>query len=292
MGNIWKKWLEKMNKYPRVFGWTISYKCNFRCPYCFVWRDASDRDLQLSAKEWISIWNRIYNLYGKCIICISGGEPGFYPDFYEIVSCLSEKHECIISTNFSWDPTKLIPKISETNLKISATFHPLFIKFDEFYEKVKYSKKYIQDSKISYVAYKEQIKDIPFYKKELEKIGIHMLIHPLRDEGFVIDDNNKVKNTDNSKGQKIINNKEEKKIIEENTFDTNEYRLGIKSPKGKMCRSGMDAATIWPDGTVNRCTRYRDEIIGNITDKNFRLSDKPSICEKDLCPIEYRMIIE
>lgn len=280
-----------MNKHPRVFGWTISYKCNFRCPYCFVWRDASEKDLQLSVNEWLVIWNRIYELYGKCVICISGGEPSYYPDFCEIVKELSKKHECVICTNFSWNPEKLIPVIPVDNLKIFATFHPSFMKFEDFYKKVEYSKDYIQNSQISYVAYKSQIEKIPFYKKELKKIGIDMLVQPLRDEGFVID-NNEVKNTDISKGQKIINNKEEKKIITENAFDLDGYRLGLKSPKGKLCRSGMDLASIWPDGTVSRCTRYKDKVLGNITDINFKLLDRPMICEKDLCTIEYRMIIE
>lgn len=280
-----------MNKYPRLFGWTITYKCNFRCPYCFVWRDESDKDLQLSANEWIKIWDSINKKYGSCLINISGGEPTVYPYFFDIVKHLSKNNVCTICTNFSWDPKKLIPNISKYHLKIFATFHPSFMQFDEFYDKVKFAKDYLDNNSVSYVAYPKQIDDIVYYKNELEKIGVNLLVLPLRDEGFIIE-NNKVKNTDIAKGNKNLNDNEEKKVIIENTCDTNEYRLGTKSPKGKMCRSGMSAVAIWPDGTVNRCTRYRDKVLGNIVDENFKLLDEPSVCEKDLCPIEYRMIIE
>lgn len=280
-----------MNKYAKIIGWTITYNCNFRCPYCFVWRDASEKDLTLSPKDWLKIWDGIYDRYGKCFINLSGGEPSVYPGFADIVRMLSKKHVCCVCTNFSWDPKILIPEISSENLQIFASFHPKFIDFGEFYEKVRYSRKYIQNSLVAYVAYKEQIKDIPLYRKKLEKIGVKLLVHPLRDEGFIIEDG-RVKNTDTSKGQKLINDDCDKNIIAGNTAEFDEYRLGIKSPKGKMCRSGMDSACIWPDGTVNRCTRYREETLGNITDVNFRLSGTPRICGKDLCPIEYRMIIE
>ncbi|MDD5102718.1 MAG: hypothetical protein PHH62_07050, partial [Endomicrobiaceae bacterium] len=246
---------------------------------------------KLSVQEWIEIWDRIYLQYGSCFIDISGGEPTLYPDFFVLLKALTKKHKCIISTNFSWDPKIIIPEISKENLQIFATFHPKFIDFNEFYNKVKYSKDYIQDSLVAYVGHKEQIQNIPFYKKEFQKININLLVHPLRDEGFDIEDNT-IKNTHTSKGQKIINDEEDKNIIIENTTELNEYRLGVKSPKGKMCRSGMDSICIWPDGIINRCTRYRDEILGNIQDINFKFSDLPNVCNKDLCPIEYRMIIE
>lgn len=284
------------NKNPnnyKIIGWTIGYECNFRCPYCFVWRDASNKDLKLSVNEWIKIWDRINSKYGKCVISLSGGEPSLYPGFFDIVKYLSKNNICVICTNFSWDPHKLIPETSETNLKIFATFHPSFMDFGVFYEKVKFARKYLDNDAIAYVAYKKQMEKIPYYKKELEKIGVKLMIHPLRDEGFDIE-NGEIKNTDNSKGQKIINDNEEKKIILDNTIIKDDYRFGLKSPKGKLCRSGKDAVCIWPDGTINRCTRYREEIMGNITDKDFKFFDKPMLCNKELCNIEYEygMIVE
>lgn len=281
---------EILNNY-KTIGWTIGYECNFRCPYCFVWRDVSSKDLKLSVNEWIEIWNRINSKYGRCLISVSGGEPSLYPGFFDIIKHLSKNNRCVICTNFSWDPKILIPEIPQANLKIVATFHPSFMKFDEFFEKIKYAKDYLDENSIIYVAYKKQIESIPYYKKKLEEIGINLKINPLRDEGFNIE-NDKIKNTDGSKGQKILNDVDDKKIIVDNTINKNEYRLGLKSPKGKLCRSGMDSFCIWPDGTVNRCTRCRSKIIGNITDKNFKLLDVPMVCNENLCPIEYSMIIE
>ena len=274
----------------KIIGWTIGYECNFRCPYCFVWRDASDKDLKLSVEEWIKIWDRINDKYGKCIINISGGEPSLYPGFFDIIKYLSKNNICVICTNFSWDPKKLIPG-NQDNLKIFATFHPACMKFDEFYNKVKFAKDYLDNDTVAYVAYKKQIENIPYYRKELEKIGVKLQIHPLRDEGFDIE-KDQIKKTDVSKGQKIINDSDDEQMILDNTSNKDEYRLGLKSPKGKMCRSGKDYICVWPDGTVNRCTRCRDEVIGNITDKNFKFLDNITICNKDLCPVEYYMIID
>ena len=107
--------------------------------------------------------------------------------------------------------------------------------------------------------------------------GIKLIPLPLRGDGFV------------------LNSEEEKKIIEELSpykgSDKMSYQLNNLTPKGRLCRSGKDYAVIRTDGSVDRCSQYSTGSVGNFMDNNFKLNDKPEICEKSYCPIESQWIL-
>ena len=260
-----------------TFGWDLCYTCNYNCPYCGTWERHSKKNLQLNEKRWLTIWNRIYDKYGSCRIYMSGGEPSTYPYFYRLIKCLTKKHIVDICTNLSWDVDKLIDVVSMENLKISATFHPLFADFEDFSIKVNKIKKYLSNSQIFYVAYSAQIKEMPERSRKLKESGVSLIPLPLRGN------------------QVVLNTEDEKMIIEEVTpykGEKRDYQLQKISPKGKLCNAGHKYAVIRVNGTVDRCSQYQNGSIGNILDEDFGLLDKPLVCEKEYCPIESQWILD
>jgi len=259
-----------------TFGWDLCYTCNYRCPYCGVWENKSDRDLFFSADEWGVIWDRVHARYGSCHIYMSGGEPSFYPGFYELVLKLTQRHSVEICTNLSWDIDRLVPGIPAGTLKIAATFHPTFARFEDFFDKAVRVKGYLPNSQIYYVAHPGQIMEMPERSERLKEEGINLIPLPLRGDGYV------------------LNSEEEKRIIEKISpykGDKIEYQLQRISPKGKLCRAGNRYAVIRAYGAVDRCSQYNTGEVGNITNESFGLFPGPKICDKEYCPIESQWIV-
>lgn len=230
----------------------------------------------LTAKEWGRIWDNIYDKYGSCLIYVSGGEPAIYPYFYDLVRILSKRHTLDICTNLSWEVKTIIPEISSQGLKVSATFHPSFANFEEFFAKAIEIKDYLSNSQIFYVAYSEQIKEIPERSKRLKENGINLIPLPLRGKGVV------------------LNTEAEKKIVEELTpysGEKKDYQLQRISPKGKLCYAGQYYAVIRANGKVDRCSQYENGSVGNFMNLDFKLAEKPLPCDKEYCPIESQWIV-
>ena len=100
------------------FEWNIIYACNFRCPHCIFdgkWEEYSPRTIYKNVKEWMRLWNTIFDKYGRSSILITGGEPFIYPDFSLLIEELARVHYPInISTNGSGDVRKFIRNESST----------------------------------------------------------------------------------------------------------------------------------------------------------------------------------
>jgi MoaA/NifB/PqqE/SkfB family radical SAM enzyme len=260
-----------------TFGWDLCHSCNYCCPYCGVWKENKNDEIILSVEQWYEIWYRIYEKYGSCHIYMSGGEPSTYPNFYQLVKKLCEIHSVEICTNLSFEVELLIQEISPEVLTIAPTFHPTFEKFEIFFEKIKKVINYLPNSQVYYVAYPGQINEMPSRSKKFKEIGVNLIPIPLRGDGYV------------------LNNEEEKKIIEEISPYKGQkinYQLQKITPKGKLCNAGHLYAVVRTNGSVDRCSQYNDGRVGNFLDKNFKLFDKPTICEKDYCPIESQWIVE
>ncbi len=259
-----------------TFGWDLCYTCNYRCPYCGVWEKKSDQDLMLSPKDWKDVWHKLYEKYGSMHIYLSGGEPSTYPNFFELVKCLSYEHTLEICTNLSWDVERLIPEISNDILRIASTFHPTFAKFEDFFNRVIKIKEYLPNYQVYYVAYPGQIKQMPERSRLLKEEGIKLIPLPLRGDGFV------------------LNSEEEKRIVEEVSPYKGEkikYQLQQISPRGKLCRAGQHYAVIRANGMVDRCSQYSNGMLGNILDEDFALFTTHQPCERDYCPIESQWIV-
>jgi MoaA/NifB/PqqE/SkfB family radical SAM enzyme len=268
---------QKSNAEKITLGWDLCYTCNYRCPYCGVWEKESECDLLLDTKQWLEIWDRIFDRYGSCHIFMSGGEPSTHPFFYELVERLAKRHVVDICTNLSWEVDRLISKISSDRLKISPTFHPSQADFEGFFKKAIKIKEYLPNAQVYYVAYSgQQITEMPERSRMMKECGISLIPYPLRGN------------------QVVLNTDEEKRIIREVSpyqGEKIEYQLNKISPHGKLCRAGQHYAVIRVDGSVDRCSQYRSGEVGNFLDKDFRLFDQARPCGKEYCPIESQWIV-
>lgn len=259
-----------------VFGWDLCKECNYRCPYCGVWKE-SRAAAALPPERWGEIWDRIGERHGSCHIYVSGGEPSVYPGFAELMRRLVGRHTIEICTNLSWDVEPLIAAIPPGRMRIAPTFHPSFADFEEFLRKAVRVKDYLPDGQVYYVAHPGQIREMPERGRRLQEHGISLIPLPLRGDGYV------------------LNSEEEKRIVEDLSPYRGEkikYQLQELSPKGRLCRAGQRYAVVRADGRVDRCSQYQGGEVGSILDDDFRLFPEPRPCGRDYCPIESQWIVE
>jgi len=262
------------------FEWNIIYKCNFRCKYCFFegkWEEYGKRNVILSVKKWIKIWEKIHSLYGRCAILITGGEPFIYPNFIELIRELSEIHYPInISSNGSFNLNEVVENFNPEKVSISLSFQPGFNKLEEIVEK----KNFLEDKGfhsdfINLCCYPEFFDKIKKWIEYASGKKVIMKLIPF------IGDYNGIKYPEGY-------TEEEKEFLGINK----KWENNVKT-KGKPCKAGMKSALIFPDGKVARCGQIGEKfLLGYIWDDNFRLLDKPLPCEGEYCPCLEGEIIE
>ena len=179
-----------MNKclYPRqdephkvFFTWQITYNCNYKCTYCHTPKHGQQNVVDtvvLNKQEWIKIWNNIYDMYGECEINISGGEPSLYPDFFEIVKEITQKHKAEIVTNLSFDIDKKIYDLNPERVRIAASFHPQYTDIESFVNKIKKVKQLDFVVTVNFVPWPPFFNKINYYKKVFDENSINVVLQP------------------------------------------------------------------------------------------------------------------
>lgn len=257
----------------RRFTWNIHYSCNYRCPYCFFagkWQAYKLRNVYFSVDELMRYWKRIYELYGRCYMLITGGEPFTYPDFIDLIGQLSEIHYPInISTNASGDLASFVSRINPERVSLSVSLQPYFENIEGFLTKVKFLRGHGFSGCINFVAYPPFIKDIECYRNRFKSTGDELKVIPFwgnytgRDYPFSYSD-------------------EERKII---GIDDSWFKNVRK--KDSLCHAGYNSALIFPDGKVARCGQIGEKmVIGDFFSSDFRLLTEPHLCEAEFCPCE------
>lgn len=262
------------------FGLDLTYACNYHCPYCVLPPVTKHKTVD----EWVAAWERVYRKHGRCYIYMSGGEPSIYPGFYALIQTLTQMHTVDLCTNLSWRVERLVPEILPELFRISATFHPTQVPFEEFLPKAVYVKEYLPQRfpplrSVYFVADPKQMDRMPEYKAGLEEHGLILVPLPLM------------------VGSDIANTDVEKRVIEaaspnKDTWDRKlEYQLKALSPKGRLCHAGQRYAHIRGDGMVDRCTRYEDRQLGGFFSEDFSLWEEPKVCCQEWCPFESQWLV-
>lgn len=265
--------------------WDIHYKCNFRCPYCWFykeWARLDRRSLYLSPDEWMVHWRRIYNKYGEVKIEIVGGEPFIYPNFISLVKKLSSLHLVKITTNLSVDIEPFVKEINSERVDLDLNLHILFIDLDIFLKRVLILKKAGFKGGVCYLAYPPQMHKIKNLSERFQREGINFALAAFWGEY-------------DGKRYPGAYTEEEKEMMRPFLGDVNRitYHLNAQSPKGKLCNAGYRYAGIHANGDVVRCGSLADKIIDNILNEDFHLFDKALPCEAETCPCnEYDNLIE
>jgi len=272
------------------FTWDIHYRCNYKCTYCNA--PKPDRGGFIEARylpvdKWLAIWRGIYERYGTCQIQLSGGEPFTYPGAMDLVIQLSKIHTLEFSTNFYWDIEPFIQNVSPDRARIGVSFHPEFADSALFLAKALRLRRNGFEVWVNYVAYPPLLEDMPAYKLEVEKAGMHFSILPFSGQfegrsfprGYT--ERELMVINDDYKGGDIVNKK------------TIDWNMGEQknNTKGKLCRMGQMYGKIRPNGLVHRCCGSRASELGNIIDGTFKLLEEPLTCESEQCPCWRCMLV-
>lgn len=273
----------------RVFlVWDISYRCNYNCSYCSTHQSLSQKDSRcIGINKMRGINRDMYDRYGSCHIRFSGGEPFVYSDFIEFLRMLSEYHTLEVSTNLSVNLEELKEKLNPETLLLSSSFHPEFINFHEFLEKILFLKNNKFNISVTFVAYPPFLRQMEYYKEVLEKDGIQFIIQPFKGvlngkkypDAYTDDERLLLKNCADTSLHRSAN----KRIFE--------HKTNIVDEKTKICRMGQLYARIDRAGDIFRCCAFNSPKLGNILDGGLKLLSEPMPCEIEPCACWKAMVI-
>ena len=280
--------------------WEPTFNCNYRCSYCVQWNE--EKIPQVGLKQWEKIWDNLFDKYWSGQIRFTGGEPTIYPNFLELLSILLNKHTVDITTNLSFQIKRFTQLVKPGGIAISASFHPEYVRFTEFLDKVVYLHSHGYPTTISYVAYPPNLEKMMEYKRMAEDRQIIFKVIPFygkfQNREFPRDYNEeercflkKAVEESTSPLQEEINKRFYDKHITKEA-DISHISKEMSSKGARLCRMGQMYAIIKSQGDVYRCCATpKAEKIGNIFDENFRLLDEPKQCYIKDCPCYKAMIV-
>lgn len=263
-----------MNREPVCrFTWNTHWACNYRCSYCFFkdsWRQYEPRNIYKNPGFWINRWDEIHEIYGRCYVIVTGGEPFTYPVFPEIILQISKKHWPInITTNASVNLDDFTAKADPAKISLSLSFHPQYHEPERFLALLSAIRRKGFPGCNNIVAYPPLLDSFPGILRRFAQAGHTVKINPF------------IGTYMGSKYPESYD-PEEKKIM-----GMPEKWGDDKRKEGSMCCAGNTSALILPDGNVTRCGQTGDEgIFGNFFKSGFRLLDKPRPCNARFCPCD------
>ena len=266
------------------FNWDIHWVCNYNCPYCWFydkWAQLKEKNRLFPPETIIEKWEKIFELYGRSRISITGGEPFIYPDFVKIIKNISKMHEIEIITNLSCDPGRLAEEIRGRGVTINPSFHPLSADIGTFMERAAVLMNNDLLKAVSIVAWPPIIKDIPRYREYFMRQRALFKEHSA---GVSIQPFN---GTYGGRQYPKDYSEEELRIINESIGQRGGKEFSVKPPipKGRLCNAGRSYGVIQPDGTFQRCGSIgqRECNMGNFFDPGFILLENPMPCTSNSC---------
>ena len=243
----------------KTFSWDIWLYCNYDCKFCVTKTKVLPEKI-FNVNEIVDAWTQIYSKYGRCKICITGGEPLLYPDFGLIIKNLLCFHDLHITTNLSMDISFLSDKdIDRDKIFFNITFHPYYTDIKTFVNKLLQLQEYKYDFSVCYMNDKFQMSEILNYNKIFKKYGFNLV--PI--------------NYDNdNKSAKILN------YFLYNDLIKLDYNVTDNVVNKKLCNAGVEYACVDRDGNAFVCSVLRHKI-GNIFNDSFSFLDKTTVCNKE-----------
>lgn len=240
----------------KTIAWDIWLYCNYDCKFC-VTKSKLFPEKIYDVDEILNAWANVYNKYGRCKICITGGEPLLYPNFNLIIKKLSDIHNLHITTNLSPDIGFLSDRnIGRDNVFFNITFHPYYTDIKTFIDKLLQLQKYKYDFSICYMNDKFQMSEMLNYNKIFNEYGFKLV---------------PVSYDNDDKKIKILS-----KFLYNNFIE--EYDNMTDSFKNKtLCNAGVNYACVDKDGNGFSCSVLKRNL-GNIFEKTFSFSDARISC--------------
>ncbi|MHC4944355.1 MAG: hypothetical protein ACYTG7_15170 [Planctomycetota bacterium] len=250
--------------------WFITLRCNFKCNYCHA-EQVNDPLLRYPfepAEKWIEAWNRID---GEVLIDVTGGEPFIHPGFLDIVTNLDPSKRVAITSNLKADITGFVQKVTpEKCFSVTVSLHPSQkMNVEYFLGKCLLLKNRGFNVQVNFVAFPEQMWMADYYKNLVEGVGIRFHTDPYT-PGPVYP---------------FTPTEKEKKFLSR-FFGVDRDDPYNRKVFTYLCDAGMNNFVVSPDGQVSSCvSRIYSQAgaMGNIFDADFKLLDKPMVCNSNFC---------
>lgn len=283
---LFKKVLEKNLT---TIVWYITFKCNYKCPYCIIKTKAKYYKKPFSKEIGVREWIKIFQKFPPSIVRITGGEPTLFEDFSELANKFPKKHILCITTNLS--NIDELKKIKRRFIFLSTSYHPYMTKIEDFISKAIRLRKKFFSLTAECVAYPHILNDIVKMKEIFSKHDIKLNVDPYIDPeySYTEDELKKIKKL--SVGESIR--------IRAYGFDFQGYG------KIKICNAGSNYFVIIPNGDVYTCNagfyyvtspihkKFRAKksefYLGNLFDNTFSRLKEEKICYypcSEACDIE------
>lgn len=272
------------------FTWDITYKCNYRCSYCNFnepggWMEP-EPTVYPGLDTWVEVWRKIYEKYGSCEIHFAGGEPFVYPNFMDLIERLSKMHTLEFSTNFYWDPADFIRSVGPGRARIGVSFHPEFVSFETFFEKVRKLKEAGFEVWVNYVAYPPIFKGMQEFKQNFKQIGVAMSLLPFKGEY----EDRKYPEGYTEEEKQYLKKCAGADLWTQKTMDF-AFVKEKRETKSRLCQMGQMYAKIHSNGDTFSCCAKTARKLGNLVAGTFSLLEEPFLCKDDNCPCWKGMVI-
>jgi len=105
----------------------LTYRCNFKCPHCYVHTDLSnhgDRERELSTAEWIAVIDQLAD-DGCLVLTFTGGEVLCRRDFFTLAAHARDRRFAVrIFTNASYIDDSIADKLAALNpLRVEVSLY-------------------------------------------------------------------------------------------------------------------------------------------------------------------------
>lgn len=288
---------------PASLTFSVSYKCNFRCKTCNIWKDCNiENELDLSQID------KIFHSLGKSLywVTLDGGEPFLRRNLAEICELIYKNCKPTIinipSNGSLTEQTiscveRILQLCPDTNLIINLSLDHIAEKHDAIrgfqgafncllntYKGLRYIKHPLLRVGINTVVSDYNIKDLEIiqsFVRDLKPDSHLFEVAQLRDEFRNKDFNNIVPQEQDtllllqqlSKSTGIVNNSAIGKclhIIRRHYYSLIEENF-VRKQQNTRCFAGTSSAYILPDGKVWACCNH-DWLMGDLKEYDFNFN--------------------
>ena len=263
----WKLYSEVQRSYlqknvPMKVFIELTYKCNFRCPHCYVQEDLKTTDDFPGYAKVISLIDQM-RASGVFDLNITGGEATMHPRFLDILKYASGKMPVTLLTNgillseeLMFDKILDIPLL---DVRVSVygrdSRHDVFVNqngaFQKSFKTLKNLRKYKGIGTAVFVVTKDNFCDIPLVRRLMDDEGIDL---------DIVTTINPTARGDKSPLALRISPEEYKYILDN-------YSASVH---GSLCSAGISRFRVSPSGDVNPCELMREISFGNAYEKSWK----------------------
>ena len=272
--------------------WYITEKCNFNCPYCFVYHPTGMKGVLKSVRDRIKqpsppkydLYAELDNVLGRFIetgmsftFGFTGGEPCVVPRFIDICRRIAAHDQFMISLDTNLTMRNIQEFIEaappEKVEYISAALHidereRIYGSIDPFLDNVRELLDRGYTVVVNHVMHPDMF-------KRLDEVYGHCLARGVR---------LKLKPFKGIHGGKVYPRAytEEQKRLIDKLSPTPQYDLRSRHFLGLQCKAGKNLIRIWTNGDITRCVGDYS-FLGNIY-TGFELYDSARPCIIETCP--------